>query len=739
MRMQVYNFLVNRHDGIRIRYHRLHDGAGKKDKILSYVYLLWLNFCYYVLFCRFLDKAKAVEIYEKKRLPVMDSESAVFLNTGVSVDGFVECLSGYDIISFDLFDTLIFRPFSEPGDLFYFLGAEFGLLDFKRIRMEQEALARVECRRDKGHYEVTFADIWKHIEQDVGINAERGMAAEQRLEAEFCYANPFMLEVFHQLQNAGKKIIVISDMYLPGAFLCELLEKNGYGGISGLYVSSEYGKSKRDGKLYELVKEREAFAPDTRLIHVGDNECSDVKMGRQSGFDTKYYPNINKNAQLFRPYDMSPMVGGAYRGIVDNHIYCGIRKYSMEYEYGFIYGGLFVLGYCSFIYDFCKKNSVDKILFLSRDGDILKQAYDFLYPDENTEYVYWSRKAASKLEAGYDKQDYFRRFVFHKVNQGYRIGEVLHSMELDFLAEELGSRPEGKTRSNPENKTDTGQEERQEGILDNGGARKEKRQEGRPDNEGERKAGTVREERGLGKDEQLTDKNAPLLKRYIEANWNRVLEKYREQNEAAKSYYETVLAGVKKAAVVDIGWAGSGAMVLRHLVSEEWGISCELTGLVAGTNTIYNAEPEASESFLQSGQMAAYLYSQRHNRDLLKKHDLNKNYNVFWELLLSSAAPQFKGFYKRKAENAGSLPVSDGYADIEFVFGKYDANQEGIREIQRGILDFVKAYREHFSGFSYMFHISGRDAYAPMLIAASYKERYLRTMEQKFGLEMNVN
>jgi hypothetical protein len=38
-----------------------------------------------------------------------------------------------------------------------------------------------------------------------------------------------------------------------------------------------------------------------------------------------------------------------------------------------------------------------------------------------------------------------------------------------------------------------------------------------------------------------------------------------------------------------------------------------------------------------------------------------------------------------------------------------------------------------------MFHISGRDAYAPMLIAASYKERYLRTMERKFGLEMNVN
>mgnify|MGYP006974362159 CR=1 FL=1 len=53
----------------------------------------------------------------------------------------------------------------------------------------------------------------------------------------------------------------------------------------------------------------------------------------------------------------------------------------MEYEYGYIYGGLFVTGYCSFIHDYCRQHDVDKILFLSRDGDILKQAYELLYPE----------------------------------------------------------------------------------------------------------------------------------------------------------------------------------------------------------------------------------------------------------------------------------------------------------------------------------------------------------------------
>ena len=761
MRMRVYHFLVNRHAGIRSRYHRFHDRGGMGRKVLSYLYLLWMNFCYYILSCRFLGEPEEAMIFEKKKLITGESESAFFLNNGLSADSFAESLSRYDIVSFDLFDTLIFRPFSEPGDLFYFLGAETGVPDFKRIRMEQEALARVECHKEQGHYEAALSQIWNHMERETGISARKGMEAECRLEMEFCYGNPFMLEVFRRLQAMGKKIIVVSDMYLPGEFLGELLEKNGYTGIAGLYVSCEYGRSKREGKLFETV--RNDFAPGTGIIHVGDNEYSDVKMGRQGGFDTKYYPNVNKNAGLYRAFDMSPMTGGAYRGIVDNHIYCGLERYTMEYEYGFIYGGLFVLGYCAFIHDYCEKNGIDRVLFLSRDGEILKKAYDCLYPEEDTEYVYWSRKAAAKLEAAYDRADYFRRFLFHKVNQGYSIGEVLGAMELDFLAEELDRKAESRDLAEDGPKGESGREIQGEGKTDRqirGGSEGTGRKEGTEEKEGRgRKEGTEEKEgRGrkegteIRKDDILTDRNAPLLKQYIEANWSRVLEAYRGQHQAAGAYYRKVLSGSRKAAAVDIGWAGSGAMTLRYLVSREWKIPCEIFGIVAGTNTVHSAEPDASESFLRSGLLTAYLYSPGHNRDLLKKHDPNRDYNVFWELLLSSPTPQFQGFYKgrgKAGEKQGTSEGTDGMLsesfrylkdlDITLAFGKYDANQEGIREIQRGILDFVTEYRERFQKFPYMFCISGRDAYAPMLAAASRGERYLKAIEKKFNLEIHVN
>ena len=89
-----------------------------------------------------------------------------------------------------------------------------------------------------------------------------------------------------------------------------------------------------------------------------------------------------------------------------------------------------------------------------------------------------------------------------------------------------------------------------------------------------------------------------------------------------------------------------------------------------------------------------------------------------------------------------ALPDSLEYRedlDISLGFGKCDANPDGIREIQRGILDFVREYHDHFREFPYMFRISGRDAYAPMLVAASHHEKYLKAIEKRFALEIQVN
>lgn len=664
MRTKIYNFLVNKQPGIKFRYHKMHDNATGTRKLLSWFYLLWLNFAYYFLFCRFLGKDPGVMIYEEKNLLIDIPESS----TSPDVEAYIEKISAYEIISFDIFDTLIFRPFSEPTDLFYFVGQKLGYMDFKRIRMEAEREVRWKKYKKEESLEVTLAEIWTLLEEKTGIPAEMGMDIEMETELEFCYTNSFMWSVYEHLLKMEKKIVIVSDMYLPEAFLGKLLNHNGYYSFDKLYVSCEYNKNKGSGELFDVVK-RDLHIQDGQMIHVGDNPRGDVQMPEKKKIHTCYYPNVNKNTLLYRPYDMSPVVGGAYRGIVNNHLYCGVHKDSMEFEYGYIYGGLFVLGYCEFIHQYCLKNQVDKILFLSRDGDILSRVYGMLYPEENMEYVYWSRKAATKLMAVCDRYDYFRRFLDHKINQELTLEDIFQSMEIEGLLEKLPF--------------------------------------------------------SLKRDSKLTTSNVKKVKYFLIEHWEEVLESYSEEHKAAKTYYAKVLDGFSKVVAVDIGWAGSGAIALHRLVNEVWNLSCDVIGMLAGTNTVHNAEPDASEMFLQSGQLVSYLYSLSHNRDLMKKHDLNKDFNVYWELLLSSPQPQFVGF-----EWQNGTP--------DFRFGKTDANPDGIKDVQKGIIKFIVDYKNHFGHIPYMLQISGRDAYAPMLLASSNHEAYLCAMKDRFDLVIGV-
>ena len=260
-------------------------------------------------------------------------------------------------------------------------------MDFRRICTEAEQDARREKYKRSGSYEVSLADIWNILEEKTGLSAEQGMELEMELERRYCYANPFMLQVFRRIADMGKRIIITSDMYLSREFLQSLLEQKGFTGAEKIYISNEYSGSKYSGRLYDFVLQN-LSAGKKEIAHIGDNEKSDVRMAGRHGIIPCYYPNVHKKAMLFRAYDMSPIVGAAYRGIVDSHLYCGLEAFSPEYEYGYIYGGLFAVGYCNFIHEYCGLHRTDKVLFLSQDGDILSQVYRMLYPDENTEYVY---------------------------------------------------------------------------------------------------------------------------------------------------------------------------------------------------------------------------------------------------------------------------------------------------------------------------------------------------------------
>ena len=249
MRSEVYSFLVNRHPGISYRYHKVHDDATGMRRMFSWAYLLWINFAYYVLFCRFLGRIPEMEIYEKRKLMIKTSESEGHWKDEefFSVEDFVRKIKDYDVISFDIFDTLIFRPFSSPTDMFYLIGEKFDFLDFKNLRVWEEWDARMKCRQKNGHMEVSLQDIWENLAEDTGLDAMEGMQLECEIEEKLCYANPYMLQVWKRLQELEKRVIIVSDMYLPRACIEKILQNAGYMGAERIYISSEYGEIKQGG------------------------------------------------------------------------------------------------------------------------------------------------------------------------------------------------------------------------------------------------------------------------------------------------------------------------------------------------------------------------------------------------------------------------------------------------------------------------------------------------------------
>lgn len=568
IKLKLYKLLVNRNLYIKNKYERyVNDNPERHGKfpLLSWCYLAWLN-----ITGGSPDKTDD----EKIKTVLCESETAY----DKSPDELADILCEYGVVSFDVFDTLIFRPFSAPADLFYVVGARLGIPDFRKIRIEAERIAR----EDSEHGEISVKDIYAVLERLTGISADVGIVTELETEKELCYANPYMLSVWKKCIERGARIAVTSDMYLPSDFISELLRKNGFDGFEGIFVSCEHGCGKYGGGLFEKVKT--AFSAD-KIVHIGDNWAADIKGAEKAGIKPFYYPNVNHTGNKHRTHDMSFITGSAYRGIVNSWLYSGYGKYSPAYEYGFKVGGILALGYCRFIHQQAKQRNSDKILFFSRDGYILKKIYNKLYPDEKTEYVYWSRTAAAKLSADIFPYDYYRRFIFQKVNKGYEIKDILDAMGLSDI------------------------------------------------------------ETGLSPDELLTSKNAYTLRDALSEKKDRIYARYADMDKAVCGHFGELLKDCSHVLAVDCGWAGSGGIILDALVNKKWRIDCKVTSVVAGYNSANQPDSDLSETFLKQGDLIAYCFSSAENRELYKKHMPSSDHNVFFEFLFGAPEPSFKGYY----------------------------------------------------------------------------------------------
>ena len=187
----------------------------------------------------------------------------------------LEAIDGHDVVSFDIFDTLIKRVTLYPKDVFDIVEERTGIHGFSitryRIQMDSPQLSLEEiydCLKEICGYD------------DGTLALLRG--TELAVESEVIMPRNSMVELFDYAKSHGKIVVLVSDMYLDPKFVRELLERCGITGYDALHLSCQYGKLKQEG-LFEAL--RDHMENGETILHVGDNPHADVASAERFGLD----------------------------------------------------------------------------------------------------------------------------------------------------------------------------------------------------------------------------------------------------------------------------------------------------------------------------------------------------------------------------------------------------------------------------------------------------------------------
>ncbi len=311
------------------------------------------------------------------------------------------------VISFDVFDTLLMRPVEREEDFFELLDKGFGQMSsaqisFRKLRMEAEAaLRRRIIRKEIGKEDVCLHEIYQVLAEEMGIPLEVSNAMEEleyETEWKLCRARKSGVTLFQEALSTGKPIILISDMYLSAGQIGKMLEKNGFYGMEAVFVSSEMGKRKSTGHLFDAAAKWMGVAPEA-IFHIGDNQEADCRMAEKRGFQAAWLPKaldvydscgcahqvekICADLTDWEAAKRSVGIGNMRALAAAKYFDDPFRIFEKKSDYNgdpyFVgYGalGMELLSLVRWLADNICRDRVRKMLFLARDGYLPMKAYE---------------------------------------------------------------------------------------------------------------------------------------------------------------------------------------------------------------------------------------------------------------------------------------------------------------------------------------------------------------------------
>lgn len=321
----------------------------------------------------------------------------------------LDAIKVHDYISFDIFDTLLMRKVLLPEDVFELTARRLAkqgtvIKDFKQKRLK--------AQEELGLTNPDIYDIYERFQKKYKITkevAEFCIELELQIESEVLVAREEMVAIYRECQKLGKKVYLVTDMYIPAEKLKPILDKNGITDYDGLYVSCDKKQLKLQGLLEQYRDEQKA----KNCLHIGDHLIHDaicaglagmdyclissaIKMAQKTDFKESIMCAVTLEEHVMLGLVFARIMNSPFQGVTED----GRIKIVSDYDYAYGFCAAIVSQYILWMYDKVKKEGYDDILFASRDGFLIQKMYGFLRGQRNDEsmpkgiYFYTSRKAS---------------------------------------------------------------------------------------------------------------------------------------------------------------------------------------------------------------------------------------------------------------------------------------------------------------------------------------------------------
>lgn len=324
-----------------------------------------------------------------------------------------------DVITFDIFDTLIERKVMAPHDIFAVVDQYTATEKFSFSKERKLA----ESSLGEGTNPTIF-EIYDQFQKNTGISdneKKKLLLLEIDTEKRFLCRRERMCEILNYAVQQGKKVYLVSDMYFTKEIIVELLELFGIKGYLELFISCECGRSKQEG-LFQIVREHLNVRAD-KVLHIGDHLYADVRAANDSGFhafriysaremfeQSIYSSILPEPSTLDENIVLAYFVNLAYNNPFGRYKVNGKLILNDRDKITKLFIAPIIFKFIVFLCQNIQKMKFDTIVFPSRDGYILQKLYELInlsFPDKawaKSIYFYTSRRAAL-ISAAQDTQD----------------------------------------------------------------------------------------------------------------------------------------------------------------------------------------------------------------------------------------------------------------------------------------------------------------------------------------------